>query len=182
MKGLRLPLLAIVLVGLWIALWGELTWANLLGGVAIAAFVVLTAGVDTSSLRPVAIRPIWAAWYVLFVLWSLVLSNLRLAREIATPGLSTHTSIIRVDMRCASDAVVNVVANSITLTPGTITVDVFRRDPPDDAIATLYVHAIYGSDPDEVRRDVYRLEVYALRAFGSPDDVAWAAARLEGVG
>jgi multicomponent Na+:H+ antiporter subunit E len=177
--GVLVPLLPIVLVALWIALWGELTWANLLGGIAIAAIVVVVAGVDRSSMRPVAVRPLWTLRYVGFVLWSLVVSNLRLAREIVSFRRRTFTAIVAVEMRCASDAVVNVVANSITLTPGTITVDVVRQPEPDHDLAILYVHAIYGRDPAEVRRDVLVLERLALRAFGTASEIDWAERRLE---
>ena len=75
-------------------------------------------------------------------------------------------------MRGGSDDVVTLVANSITLTPGTLTVDVHR----DESGVTLYVHGMYTRDVEAVRRDVLRLEALALRAFGSDED----AARVEG--
>ncbi len=117
-----------------------------------------------------------------------MLSNLRLAVEILTPGDGTHTAIIAVPIRGGSDAVVNLVANSITLTPGTMTIDVRRheRDEFDydgDGIidemtagATLYVHCLYGEDVEAVRSEVLRLEELALRAFGSDRDRALAHA------
>ena len=185
---LRIPAIMSWLTLLWIMLWGDLSWANLSGGVLIAGLVVLVARLDSASLRPTYFHPHWAIAYVAVLGWQLVLSNLRLAVEILTPGDGTHTAIIAVPIRGGSDAVVNLVANSITLTPGTMTVDVrcHERNEFDTsgdgeidemtAGATLYVHCIYGEDVEAVRHDVLWLEELALRAFGSDLDRALAHA------
>jgi len=185
---LRIPAIMSWLTLLWIMLWGDLSWANVLGGVAIAGLVVLVAGLESASLRPTYFHPHWAVAYVAVLGWQLLLSNLRLAVEILTPGDGTHTAIIAVPIRGGSDAVVNLVANSITLTPGTMTMDVTRQvreefDYDGDGIvdemtagAILYVHCLYGEDVEAVRYQVLRLEELALRAFGSDVDRALAHA------
>ena len=185
---LRIPAIMSWLTVLWIMLWGDLSWANLLGGVAIAALVVLVARLDSASLRPTYFHPHWALVYVAVLIWQLVLSNLRLAVEILTPSDGTHTAIIAVPIRGGSDAVVNLVANSITLTPGTMTMDVTRHvreeyDYDGDGIvdemtagAVLYVHCLYGEDVEAVRLQVLKLEELALKAFGSDVDRALAHA------
>lgn len=180
--ALRIPAILTWLTALWIMLWGDVSWANLFGGLAVAGAVVLFARLDRASLRPTYFRPHWATAYVAVLAWQLVLSNLRLAVEILTPHDGTHTAIIAVPIRGGSDAVVNLVANSITLTPGTMTVDVRRHDRDEfdhtgDGIidemtagATLYVHGIYGRDIEAVRHQVLELEELALKAFGSDLD------------
>lgn len=186
--ALRIPAIMTWLTVLWIMLWGDISWANVIGGVAIAAVVVLFARLDPASLRPTYFHPHWALAYVVVLAWQLLLSNLRLAAEILTPGDGTHTAIIAVPIRGGSDAVVNLVANSITLTPGTMTMDVTRHvrdefDRTGDGIvdemtagATLYVHCLYGEDVEAVRHQVLQLEELALRAFGSDVDRALAHA------
>ena len=57
---LRIPAIMSWLTALWIMLWGDLTWANLLGGIAIAGLVVLVARLDSASLRPTYFHPHWA--------------------------------------------------------------------------------------------------------------------------
>lgn len=173
---------------LWIMLWGDLSWANVLGGAAIAALVVLVARLDSASLRPTHFHPHWAIAYAAVLIWQLFLSNVRLAVEILTPSDGTHTAIIAVPIRGGSDAVVNLVANSITLTPGTMTMDVTRHvreeyDYDGDGIvdemtagAVLYVHCLYGEDVEAVRLQVLKLEELALKAFGSDVDRALAHA------
>ncbi len=178
--SVQIPSMVIWLTVLWIALWGSLSWANVLGGLAIAIVVTAIAHTGSDSGHTSYLRPLWAIWYVLVVLGKLIESNLRLAWEIITPGFGTHTAIIAVPMRGGSDAVVNLVANSITLTPGTMTVDVVVHEHDHDHATedaatappriTLYVHGMYAKDPEGVRHEILELEAIALRAFGSVDD------------
>ena len=174
-------MLILWLTVLWVLLWGDVSWANVLGGLLVAIGVVLFARLDSASLRPTHFRPWWAARYVATVVWQLLTANIRLAYEILTPFQTTDTGIIAVAIRGGSDAVVNIVANSITLTPGTMTIDVKRhsRAGLDDEMttgATLYVHGMFMKDVEAVRHDVLRLEALALRAFGTMEEYERAAA------
>lgn len=180
--ALRVPAMMVWLAILWVLLWGQITWANVLGGVLVAAAVLLLGRLDLSALRSSPLRPHWAVAYFAVIVWKLVLSNLKLAYQILTPGLNIHTGIIAVPMRGGSDAVVNLVANSITLTPGTMTVDVKRWDVDGDGIddddhdsVVLYIHGMFTRDVERVRHDVLELEALALRAFGSSSDYERAA-------
>jgi multicomponent Na+:H+ antiporter subunit E len=65
--------------------------------------------------------------------------------------------------------VVTLIADAITLTPGTLTLEVVA-DP-----LTLYVHVLDGRDLEAVRREVRRLEVLAVRAFGDAEALAGLA-------
>ena len=174
--SLRLPMLITWLTTLWVLLWGDVSFANVLGGVAVAIVVVMFARLDAASLRPTHFRPWWALRYLTTVMWQLLTANLRLAIEILTPHDGTYTGIIAVPIRGGSDAVVNLVANSITLTPGTMTIDVKRHDRSGDdddemtAGATLYVHGMYMRNVEQVRHDVLRLEALALHAFGTDEE------------
>lgn len=175
--SLRVPAMVVWLTVLWILLWGDVTWANVLGGISVAVVVVLFARLDVSALRGSPVRPHWAVVYFLNLLWKLLESNVKLAWEILTPGMSTHTGIIAVPMRGGSDAVVNLVANSVTLTPGTMTIEVKRWDVDGDGIddgdvdsVVMYIHGMYTRDVEAVRHDVLKLEALALRAFGTADD------------
>lgn len=172
--SLRLPMLILWLTTLWLLLWGDVSYANVLGGLLVAVVVLLFARLDTASLRPTRLRPWWALRYVVTVIGQLITANIRLAVEILTPNDGTSTGIIAVPIRGGSDAVVILVANSITLTPGTMTIDVKRHDGEGGdemtAGATLYVHGMYMHDVEQVRHDVLKLEALALHAFGTDEE------------
>lgn len=190
----RIPAMVFWLATLWVALWGSITAANVLGGLIVGTGVVLFARLDSRPLRRTFFRPLWAIRYLLTVVLQLLVSNLRLAWEVLTPGDGTHTAILAVPIRGGSNAVVNLVANSITLTPGTLTLDVKNNDasgvavdydvsddgsPSTTSRVTLYVHSMYAADLEAVRHKILELEALALRAFGSVDDYERAALDVE---
>lgn len=164
--ALRLPAVLLGLTVLWVALWDDISVANVIGGLLVAVLVVWVVPLEPAAHSGAHLSPFHAVKYVVLLGWKLVESSLRLAWEILTPGIGTHTGIIAVPMACGSDDVVTLVANSITLTPGTLTVEVVR----DGEDLTLYVHGMYTRDPESVRHDVLQLEAHALRAFGTADE------------
>ena len=95
-----------------------------------------------------------------------------LAWEIVTPRNRIHTGVVAVPMRTDSRAVFLVVGNVITLTPGTLTLEV-AGSPPE-----IYVHVLHLHDVDRVRRDLQRVEDLAVRAFGSQRARAQMSAEL----
>jgi multicomponent Na+:H+ antiporter subunit E len=177
--SIRLPMLVIWLTALWVALWADFTVGNVIGGLLVALAVVVVArptGVTGFELG--RFRPIAAVVYGVYFLGQLVSSSLFVAWEILTPGSGLNRAIIAVPMHTTSDALVTLVANSITLTPGTATIDVRERD--DGGPPTLYVHVLHFRDVESVRSDVLRLERLAVRAFGSADALRAVSAQPGG--
>lgn len=163
----RRPARTALLIGwftvLWVALWGSLTWANLLGGLAVAVGVLTVARLPMSgaeTLGRMEVRPVRALAFLGYFAFKVVQSNVILARQVLALRSANEPGIIAVDLPHCSDAVVTVIANAITLTPGTLTIEV-RRHP-----ATVYVHVLDLRDPDAVRAELTRLAELAVRAFG----------------
>jgi multicomponent Na+:H+ antiporter subunit E len=157
------------LVAMWIALWGEVTVANVVGGILAATAVLATYRVAARPTPAYAIRPLAALRFLGYFLVKLFEANLILAWEVVTPRNKINEGIVAVPIRGCSDGLITLVANSITLTPGTVTLEV-SREP-----AVLYVHVLHLRDVDEVRRDVQHLEDLVVRAFGSPEAIALLA-------
>jgi multicomponent Na+:H+ antiporter subunit E len=152
------------LAALWVVLWSDLSVANVVGGLLVAALVV---GLfDSWRDRPVTVRPLAALRFVAVFSVMLVQSTVSVARTVLWPRGRITTGIVAVPLQGCSDAVVTLVADAITLTPGTLTLEA-RRDP-----LVLYVHVLDARDLDAVRRDVRRLEVLAVRAFGDAEALA----------
>lgn len=153
----------VFLVGIWLALWSDLSLANAVSGLALASAVVLI--FDTWPDGAFAFRPLRALHFGLFFLLKLVQSTLVVARTVIQPHHRIHTGIVAVPLRGCSDAVATLIADAISLTPGTLTLEV-RREP-----LTLFVHALDVSDVESVEADVRALEVLAVRAFGDQDAI-----------
>lgn len=172
--ALKLPMFVLGLTVLWVALWDDISLANVVGGVLVGIFVIAVSHLEPAERPGVHLHPWLTIWYVIRLGLKLVESNLKLAWEILTPGIGTHTGIIAVPMRCTSDGVVTTIANSITLTPGTLSVEV-ERDGDD---VTLYVHGMYTRNLEQVRHEMFQLEALAIRAFGTDEEAEMAVRQL----
>jgi multicomponent Na+:H+ antiporter subunit E len=165
--SVRLPALIIWLTLVWAMLWGDFGLASLLSGAGIAVFVVWIArptgvrGIQLTSFHPVS-----AVVFVVYFLFQLVKSNFQVAWEVITPGSNVNRAIVAIPMHVATDGLVALVGNAITLTPGTLTVDVHEATEPGGS-PTLYVHVLHFEDVDAIRRDVLTLERLAVRGFGT---------------
>lgn len=168
----RWPML-VALIVMWNALWGNVSIANILGGAIVAAAVLAFA--VTVQPRPVHHFNVGAAWrYLKTFAVQLTIASWDVAKAVLRPD-RIKPGIIAMPLHHASDAVVTLVANSITLTPGTLTLETESRDD----VTILYVHALNLADADAVREDVCELEVLAVDAFAGPDAQALQARTLE---
>lgn len=87
-------------------------------------------------------------WCVVFMK-ALAKANLDVVKLVLAPTMAIRPGFIEVPMEAATDLEITSLANSITLTPGTITVHV------DRARRTILIHALHvGDDPEAVRLDV----------------------------
>jgi multicomponent Na+:H+ antiporter subunit E len=154
----------VMLVLIWMALWSDVSVANLLSGLVVALGIVLL--FNTWRAGDVVVRPIHAVRFALYFAYKLIQSSIVVARAVLSPKHRVHTGIVALPLHGCSDAVATLVADAISLTPGTLTLEV-RRDP-----LTLYVHALDLRDVDQVRLEVRKLEVLAVKAFGSRAAVA----------
>ena len=97
--------------------------------------------------------------YVLTFLAELLVANVAVARVVLSPSMPIRPAVVEVPLRVESDAAVTTIANSITLTPGTLTMDY------DADANSLYVHSIAAEDADDVLGPIRSWEDYALVIF-----------------
>ncbi|WP_336327899.1 Na+/H+ antiporter subunit E [Halovenus sp. HT40] len=107
--------------------------------------------------------------YILVFFKEVLVANVDVAYRVLVPGRALEPQVILVPLRVETALGVTTIANSITITPGTVTLD---HDPDENA---LYVHMIDGRSPDEVVEPIRQWEDYALQIFDerhSPGDPA----------
>jgi multicomponent Na+:H+ antiporter subunit E len=105
------------------------------------------------------LKPFYVLWFFLMFLWDLLLSSIQVARAVLSPGDITRPRLLTVPLRVESDLQITLVANFITLTPGTLTVDV----SPDRK--RLLVHDLFAGESSEATRQSVRdgLEARVLK-------------------
>lgn len=90
----------------------------------------------------------YAAGFVCFYLWQVIKSNLRVAYNVVMPVRYIKPGIVALPLDIKKDAEIMLLANLITFTPGTLSVDV------SDNKKFLYVHSIYIDDPDALKQEI----------------------------
>ncbi len=154
--------LFVVLVVTWVLLQGGLTVANVLGGAALGVALVVIFPVSRDAVHH-RLHPWALVKLVAFVLYSLVMSSWEVIKVIVRPTpTSLRSGIVRVPMDRESPLTVTIVANAVTLTPGTMTLTA-RVDP-----AELHIHVLGLADAGEFRESVYDLERRTVAAL-TPD-------------
>lgn len=83
-----------------------------------------------------------------YFLWELIHSNLRVFWDVVTPGLISRPGIVGVPLDAQSEMEILLVANLISLTPGTLSIDL------SEDRRTLFVHVMFLNDPDRFRRSI----------------------------
>lgn len=142
-------LLNIVLAVAWAALSGQLTIQNLVGGFVIGYLMLLVSRNALGEHCADYVNKVrQVVGFALFFLWELILANLRVAWEVLTPGHGMHPAIVAIPLDLKSDLEILLLANVITLTPGTLSLDVSLDK------RTLYVHAMYVEDIEVFRRSI----------------------------
>ncbi len=143
-------LLLVILLSLsWAAVTGSFTLMNLLlgGVIGAAATLLIRDRVD----RPFILRRLFrAARLALLFFYELILSAWRVAVLVASPNMHSklHPGIFAYPLTVTTDQQITLLANLITLTPGTLSVDV------SEDRTVLFVHAIDLTDKDETIRSI----------------------------
>lgn len=158
--------LVLWLTAVWVGLWGSVTAANVLGGLAVAAVLLLLLPLPAGGGHGV-VQPGALLRFAVRFLADLVVSSLQVVALVLRPRLALRQGVVAVPVPGASEGLLTLLANAISLTPGTLTLDV---DLPS---STLYVHALdVGTAPDgvdELRRGLRDQASAAVRAVGTPE-------------
>jgi multisubunit Na+/H+ antiporter MnhE subunit len=156
---MRPAVIIAVFTVVWLAVSGSFTIPNLLlGAVAGALSLALIRGHIQPDGRRV--RPLKVLSLLLLFFKELALSAWKVAMLVASPRMVLKPGIFAFPLTVDRDFEITLLANLITLTPGTLSVDV------SEDRKVLYVHAIDCSDPVGARRDIANgFEKKILEAF-----------------
>lgn len=143
-----IPFLAnLVLAIVWSLLRGSIDVPNLVVGFVIGYLAILWLRPLDGSAAYVSKLP-RAIGLVAFLFWELILSTLRVVVDVVSPHPRRRPGVVAIPLDAETDIEITLLANLVTLTPGTLSLDV------SDDRRTLYVHAMFVDDPDELRRDI----------------------------
>ena len=114
-------------------------WQSLLIGVFVSAFVAFLTG-DLFPGRIKALfnprRYLWALYYIPVFLWECLKANIDVAYRVLHPDLPIRPGIVKIKTGLKTDIALAFLANSITLTPGTMCIEINKKE------GILYIHWI----------------------------------------
>lgn len=140
--------LANILMALaWAAVTGSFSPANLVFGFALGAVALSLIREQVGSMGYFSRARRVISLMVMFV-YELVLSSVRVAIMVLNPKMNLKPGIFAYPLKVDRDFEITLLANLITLTPGTLSVDV------SDDRRTLYIHTVDCSDPEALREDI----------------------------
>ena len=127
----------LVLLALWLLLTWSLQPADVIAGAVVSILVVALMGnlfIQKAGRILNPVRLFWMIVYVPYLLWYIFWANIDVAYRVINPAMPIRPGIVKFKTKLKTEMGKTFLANSITLTPGTLTVDII-----DD---TFFVHWI----------------------------------------
>jgi multicomponent Na+:H+ antiporter subunit E len=139
-------LLNVLLALAWAVLVSQVDLPNLIFGFGLGAVMLYLARNQLGGANEYFRKMRRVVQFVGYVLWEIVLANVQVARAVLfTPVAKLRPGIVAVPLDLETDAEITMLANLITLTPGTLSLEV------SDDRKTLFVHAIAVGDAEAFR-------------------------------
>lgn len=157
----------IILILFSFAVWLLLTWTMNWQNLIVGGLVSITVGLIFGNLTVSAPSKIFQLqrwfWFIVYIpvfLWEMAKANLDVAYRVIHPKMPINPGIVKVKTKIQSEMGRTFLANSITLTPGTLTVDI-----KDELLYIHWINVKY-QDVDEASKEIVgRFENFLLKIF-----------------
>ncbi|MEX0997961.1 MAG: Na+/H+ antiporter subunit E [Flavobacteriaceae bacterium] len=140
MRGKFLSNILLTLV--WVALTGSFVLLNFLFGFVLSFLILWVISNGDKESKYFKILPKIVS-FLFFFLYELFKANLQVAYDVITPKFYMKPGIVKVPLEAKTNMEITFLANLISLTPGTLSLDVSNDRK------VLYVHAMYVSDKEK---------------------------------
>lgn len=135
-------LMNLMLTIVWVFLTGSLAVVNFIFGFVLSFIVLWLISSNNNSRKYFRLLPRLFV-FILFFIYELLKANLQVAADVITPKFYMEPGIVKVPLDAKTDLEITSLANLISLTPGTLSLDV------SDDKKVLYVHAMYVDDKEQ---------------------------------
>lgn len=136
-----------ILAFIWATLFGEITLFNLITGF-ILGFAILAYVQGRDQHEIYFQKLILIVRFAIYFMKEIVKANILVAYDILTPEHVSKPGIVAIPLNAKTDLEIMLLANMITLTPGTLSLDV------SDDRRVLYVHVMFLESPDRFRQEI----------------------------
>ncbi len=137
----------VLLAFIWASVTERFTIGNLIIGFWLG-YLVLSITQRAFGPSSYFVKVLQVVRFILFFLWELILANLRVAHDVLTPQHYMRPGVIAIPLDAKTDEEINLLANLISLTPGTLSLDVSADRK------VLYIHAMYIDDIEKLKKEI----------------------------
>lgn len=140
-------LLNLIMALIWPLLIGELSISSLILGFLFGFMILYWVRAILPETKYFSRLPKFFS-FIIFFFKELIMANLRVAWDVITPQKFRQPGIVAVDLDLTTDFEVTLLANLITLTPGSMTVDISEDKK------TIYIHSMFVDDVKTFRKEI----------------------------
>ncbi len=143
------PVLSLVLWFIWLLLNNTVSAGHMVLGALLAIFIPwFTSGFWPEKIR--ILKTLLLLKYVTLVLWEIMIANVVVAKMILSRADKLQPGFIAYDLKLRSPIAISLLANTISLTPGTVSCDLSEDGH------TLLIHALHIDDAETIKADIAR--------------------------
>lgn len=135
-------LMNLLLSFIWVALTGSLSYSNFIFGLFLGFAVLWVMSRNETDQRYFYRVPKILA-FALYFIYQVIKANVQVAYDVMTPNYFFRPGVVRFPMNAKTDFEINILSMFISLTPGTLILDV-----SEDRKA-IYIHVMYLTDPEK---------------------------------
>ncbi len=144
----KMFLLNVLLALAWLLLTGVFSPTNLFFGFILGFLVLMLPGNTMPEGKAYIKRARSIGSFLVFFLYELTAANIKVAFDVLTIKHYMRPGIVAIPLDVKGDFEITLFANLITLTPGTLSIDI------SDDCKVLYVHSMYIDDPETFRQGI----------------------------
>jgi multicomponent Na+:H+ antiporter subunit E len=136
----------------WPIVDGQLDWQVVIAGVIAAAIVSLLFHEILPKEHHVFISPVRIFWFLLYIpvfFYYVMIANLDVVYRALHPKMPIKPGIVKIKTKLKTESGITALANSITLTPGTLTVDL-----TDDGYMYIHWINVKSDDVEQASKDI----------------------------
>jgi multicomponent Na+:H+ antiporter subunit E len=137
----------ILLTIIWVFLTGSFVLVNFVFGFLVSFLILWIISARDHDDKYIKLVPKLISFFFFF-LWEVVKANVHVAYEVITPTNNMKPGIVKLPLDAKTNLEITLLANLITLTPGTLSLDVSEDKK------VLYIHSMYVHDKQEFIDDI----------------------------
>ena len=155
MQGVRhrfRPLFVVWLTLMWVLLMGEITWGNVIAGLALGVLIVLALPLPPVPQQDYKINWVKLAQFIVIWTWDLLVASAKVAWLALRPQQQPKNAILTVPMRVSSELVLYLATCAYNLQPGGSVTDI------DIANREWTIHVLDASSEEAIRKEIENVQ------------------------